>query len=122
MRLVGLFFAAHGAAAAFLLVHGPFGVARAPNLTIWVLFPVCFFGGVTLVSLGSSQRELPGVMKTSGVVLLVVALAGATGLLADAAGLVTASASTWSLWYVFGIGAVAGSGALLAPEPPETRR
>ncbi len=122
LRIAGFVFALVGFGAGLFLLAGSFGFTpREPGLAAWVLFPLCAFGGIVLVALGSRTGSLPALLKVSGGALILLAAAAAVGLILSAAGF----ARTWhgdgSLWYLLAVAGVAGVAWLLAPERPEGR-
>ncbi len=88
------------------------------DLTLWVMFPAGTFLGLLLAALGSRTHMVPVLMKLSGALMMLLALASITVLVLGSMGILTAPRTFAPLWYVFGVGLFAGASGFLASAKP----
>lgn len=120
--IVGGALALLGLVSALLLVAAPLGLTAAtPGLTLWILFPLFTLVGYGLMAVGSRDPAVKAPTKLIAVPLLLVALLAATGLMADAAGIMTIGTSSAPLWYVLALGGVLGAVGTAASGTPASR-
>ncbi|HKX94884.1 MAG TPA: hypothetical protein VJM48_09290 [Methylibium sp.] len=108
--IVGGILAALGLLAGGLLVAAPLGwVAASPGPLLWVLFPLFTLVGYALLAVGSRDPAVKAPTQLLAIPLLLVAVVAAVALVADGAGLLTATGGTAALWFVMLFGGVLGT-------------
>jgi len=117
--LAGLLLLALGLLCGAALLAGAAGwIALHGTMTLWILFPIATGFGLLLAGLGSRIRTMPLLLKLTGTILLLEALASVTLLVLGTAGVVTLTRGSAELWYVFAVGVIAGSAGFLIPAAP----
>jgi len=93
-----------------VLVLAPLGLTSwTADLTLWVLFPLFSIAGFALFVIGAKGTQIRGLSTVVSGLLLLLALASATGLVLSAAGVTPAVGNTWPLWYVLLVAGVLGA-------------
>jgi hypothetical protein len=106
----GTLFIALGLFAGVTLVVAPFGLVSLDlGFTIWLLFPTLSSVGYALVIVSAGVAHIKGLTLVLSCLLLVLALASATGLVLSAAAVVHPVASTLSLWFVLAVAGLPGA-------------
>jgi hypothetical protein len=106
----GIFLIALGFFAGVTLVAAPFGmVSLEPGLTLWLLFPALSSVGYALVIVSARVAHIKGLTLALSCLLLLLALASATGLVLSAAAVVRPVTSTFPLWFVLAVAGVFGA-------------
>lgn len=119
LLLAGLLLLTLGLLCGAALLAGAVGwIALHDAMTLWILFPMLTGFGLLLAGLGSRVRTMPLLLKVTGTILLVEALASVVLLVLGAAGVVTLTRGSAELWYVFAVGVIAGSAGFLIPSAP----
>ena len=95
------------------LLAVPFGLTQADSMLNWVTFPLFALIGPTLFMFSGDASRAAKVCGASGIVLVVLGLAGLIAAFLSANGLIpNAPLGSTPLWYVAGVGLSFGSGAL----------
>jgi hypothetical protein len=119
LLLAGLLLIVLGLISGAALLAAAIGwLTLAPSVTLWVMFPFASALGLLIAALGARTRTLPALLRTTGSVMLLFALAAVAMLVLGSAGLLHAPQETAALWYVFGVGLVVGVANFLAPASP----
>ena len=109
LLVCGLFLLLLGLFSGAVLVAAPLGlVPWSPDLVLWVLFPTFSIAGYVLFVIGGRTTQLRGGSIVLSSLLLILALASAAGLVLQAASVLHAQGSTWSLWYVLAVAGCVG--------------
>src|SRR5207248_8409008 len=93
-------------------------VTLAPSVTLWVMFPFGSALGLLIAALGARTRTLPALLKTTGSVMLLLALVAVAALVLAGVGVLPIPQGTAALWYVFAVGLIVGVANFLAPATP----
>lgn len=117
LRISGLVLMGAGAASAVALLIQPFDPRITHPSSSWLLFPLCYLGGALLFGLGSGQQALKTATAASGRVLLLLSLIAVVELVLADYGVLKPYGSMLSLWYVAGLGLLAGTPGVLAHRP-----
>ena len=105
----GILLIALGLFSGGVLVAAPLGwVTAAPDMVLWVLFPVFSVAGYILFVIGSRDTQIRGLSLAVSCLLLLLALAAATALVLSAASVVPRIGNALSLWYVLAVAGVLG--------------
>ncbi len=109
LLIAGALLVALGLFAGGVLVAAPLGWTSATaDGTLWVLFPLLSLTGFVLFIVGAKTAHVRGLAQIVSWSLLALALASAAALVLRAAALVSAEASSLSLWYVLVVAGILG--------------
>jgi hypothetical protein len=122
MLLIGLGFMALGLASGLLLLASSIGwLSVAQTAPLLLVFPVAWGLGTLMAALGMRTGSVAALLKVAGGSMLLVSLAAIAAMVFGSAGVVSMPQGTLALWYVFGVGLVAGCAGLLIPSSPGAR-
>lgn len=108
--IVGVLLMLMGLFAGLVLVLVPLGVAAlSASLILWGLFPLFTLIGFVLCVTTAGRAAIRGVVLGASWFLLLLSIASAAGLLAEAVGLIVPASGTFSLWYVLLVAGLLGA-------------
>lgn len=112
--LTGLCLLALGLFSGIVLAFSPLGwLPLQAGWMLWVAFPLFCLLGYVLCAIAAKLPVIRGITRTTGTLLLVLALFSAVVLVLLAAAVLNAPGSTASLWYVLTVSGLLGIGGML---------
>ena len=116
--IAGFVLLALGIVCGALMLLIPLGVVEGTlGLALWVLFPLFSIGGYLMAASASGNTAVPILSRTSGAVMMLLALAAAIALVLHAASIFQPVGDTLPLWYVLAIGGFLGATGLASRKP-----
>lgn len=109
LMAIGLLLLALGLFSGAVLLLAPFGLVGMEGYTLWAMFPLLCLVGFAMCGMQGRTAQVRLVTQVASVILLLLAAGSVAALVLGSASLVRAPASTGSLWFVMGVGAVLGS-------------
>ena len=122
MMLIGLGFMALGLVSGVLLLASSIGwLSIAQTAPLLLVFPLAWGLGTLMAALGMRTGSVSALLKVAGGSMLLVSLAAVAAMVLGSAGVFPMPQGTLALWYVFGVGLVAGCAGFLLPASPGAR-
>jgi hypothetical protein len=108
--IVGVILTALGLLSGAVLLLATVGlIAASPGFTLWLTFPSLCIVGFILLAMQAQPAQVRTVSVASSALLLLMALASIIVLVLSSASLMPAPASSATLWFVLGVGALLGT-------------